>query len=72
MKNEQGPPRPEPFITVQAAAEVFNIPKFKLQRAVRLGLIPAYAIYNKRKLIRISEVIAVIESSRTGGLDDAT
>jgi hypothetical protein len=61
---EQNPPRPrpEPYVTLQAAAEAFHLPKFKVQRAARLGLIPTYTFYNKRKLVRISEVAAAFKA----------
>lgn len=58
---------PEPLITLRRAAEVLGLPEFKIVRAARAGLIPTYRFFNSRRLVRLSEVIAVIENSRVGG-----
>jgi excisionase family DNA binding protein len=58
---------PEPFLTIQAAAALLNLPVFKLRRAARRGLFPIYRIGNGRILVRLSEVVAAIERSRRGG-----
>jgi hypothetical protein len=50
----------------QAAAEI-GIPYFKLARAVKAGLVPSYTICNSRRLVRVSEILEVIEASRQGG-----
>jgi hypothetical protein len=57
----------EKLITLKQAGEALGLPHFKLQRAARDGIIPTYRIYNSRRLVRLSEVIAVIERSRSGG-----
>jgi hypothetical protein len=62
--------QPEPFITLRSAAEQLGLPYFKLQRAARLGLFPTYSLFNKRKLCRLSEVVAAIERSHLGGRND--
>lgn len=56
----------EPFVTLKLAADHFGLPYFKVQRAARAGLIPTYFIYNSRRLVRLSEVAAVINGSRQG------
>ena len=57
----------EPFLTVKDAAAALGIHGWKLARAVRNGTVPSYTFLNRRRLVRLSEVIAVIEVSRTGG-----
>ena len=37
-------------------------------RAAKLGIFPTYTLFNKRKLVRLSDVIAAIERSRHGYL----
>lgn len=56
----------EPFITLKEAAAKLGLKYVRLQRAARDGLIPTYSFQNRRKLVRLSEVIAVIEASRSG------
>jgi excisionase family DNA binding protein len=55
------------FLTIGAAAKVIGIPYFKLQRAVRAGLIPSYRLLNNRRLLKLSEVLAAIDSTREVG-----
>lgn len=59
--------RPEPLLTLKEAALALGLPYFKMQRAARLGHLPTYSLLNSRRLVRISEVIACIERSRSGG-----
>jgi len=58
----------EPFITLGVAAKILGIPAFKMRRAAADGILPVYTVHNRRKLCRLTEVIAVIESSRQGGV----
>jgi hypothetical protein len=57
----------ERLLTYGAAAAKLGLPIFKIRRAAKRGLFPTYSILNGRKLVRLSEVIAAIERSRTGG-----
>ena len=57
----------EPLVTLKDAASALGLPYFKIQRAARAGLIPTYFVYNSRRLVRLSEVLNVINSSRSGG-----
>jgi hypothetical protein len=57
----------EPLRTIKQAAALLEIPYFKLARAVKNGLVPHYTICNSRKLVRVSEILAVVEASRQGG-----
>ncbi len=59
----------ELLFTIIRVAELLGIPYWKLNRAVRLGLIPPYTFLNSRKYVRLSEVQAVINASRQGGDD---
>jgi hypothetical protein len=57
----------EPLRSIKEAAAEIGLPYFKLARAVKNRLVPSYTIYNARRLVRVSEIIAVIEASRDGG-----
>lgn len=58
---------PESYLTIKDAAKRIGVPEWKLALLARDGLIPHYAFGTKRKLVRLSEVIAYIESTRVGG-----
>lgn len=51
----------EKFLTLKEAANKLGLPTFKLRRAAKQGAFPVYSIYNTRRLVRLSEVIAAIE-----------
>jgi hypothetical protein len=57
----------EAFVTLNVASKTTGIPLFKLQRAAARGFIPTYRFYNRRILVRVSEVFAAVEGSRVGG-----
>lgn len=57
----------EPLVSLKQAAEALGLPYFKVQRAARDGIIPTYFVYNSRRLVRVSEVLAIINASRRGG-----
>jgi len=59
--------KPEKLLSLKEAAEQLGLPYFKLQRAARAGLVPTYSVYNSRRLVRLSELLAVIDGSRQGG-----
>ena len=58
----------EPLITIKEAAEALGLPTWKLRRAAKQGMIPTYRILNSRKLVKLSEVVAEIETTRQGGV----
>jgi hypothetical protein len=60
-------PVPEKLLTIKAAAAALGLPTFKVNRAARAGLIPTYTLLNSRRLVRLSEIIAVINSTRSEG-----
>jgi hypothetical protein len=55
------------LIPIKAAAEALGLPTWKVSRAAKRGLIPTYTLFNTRRLVKLGEVVAVIESSRQGG-----
>lgn len=57
----------ERMLSLKEAAELLGVHLWALRRAVKAGKIPAYAPFNGRKLVRLSEVIAAIEASKIGG-----
>ncbi|WP_412032954.1 helix-turn-helix transcriptional regulator [Nitratireductor aquimarinus] len=60
---------PEKFIPLKEAADRLGLHLWALRRAVNRGDIPSYTPFNKRRLVRLSEVIAAIEAFREGGGD---
>lgn len=58
----------ERLLTLHQAAEALGLHYWQLQRAVKRGSIPAYAPFG-RKLVKLSEVVAYIDSCRQGGCD---
>lgn len=59
--------KPERLCTIKEAAALIGAKPWQIRRAVNRGLIPHYQPFNSRKLVRLSDVVAVIESSRKGG-----
>ncbi|KNY14724.1 hypothetical protein AKG11_23095 [Shinella sp. SUS2] len=57
----------EPMLTIQKAAEILGVHVWALRRAIKAGTIPAYAPFNRRKLVRLSEVAAAIDAAKIGG-----
>jgi hypothetical protein len=64
-KGDQEPT--EKLLTYKAAAEALGVPYFKVQRAAAAGCFPTYCIFNGRRLVKLSEVLAVIDATREGG-----
>ena len=65
------PSAPEKLINIQTAARALGIHPWALRRAIKAGTIPAYTPFNSRKLVKLSEVVAYIDSCRQGGSNDA-
>ena len=68
LENTPTPSSVEKYITLHEAADLFGLPYFKLLRAAKRRLIPTYTIFNSRRLVRASEVQAVINASRDGSV----
>ena len=65
------PSAPEKLINIQTAARALGIHPWALRRAIKAGTIPAYTPFYSRKLVKLSEVVAYIDSCRQGGSNDA-
>lgn len=50
--------------TIPKAAAQLGIKAHALRRAVKLGLVPSYAVFNKRLLVSPAEVLAAIAMNR--------
>ncbi len=60
----------ERLLTIYQAADALGLHRWKVRRAVTAGLIPSYRLLNSRRLVRLSEVVAVVDATREGGSDD--
>lgn len=58
---------PEPLLTLKQVADAIGAKEWQLRRAVSRGQIPYFTPFNSRKLVRLSDVLAVIEASKKGG-----
>ena len=58
----------EKLLTYKAAADALGVPYYKVQRAARGGLVPTYRLLNGRKLLKLTDVVAIVDASREGGL----
>lgn len=58
---------PERLYTLKEAAEEVGAKYWHIQRLVRRGVIPSYTPYNSRPFVKLSEVVAYIDSCRQGG-----
>jgi hypothetical protein len=56
------------LFTLHEAAAKLGCRYWQLQRAVKRGDIPSYTPFNSRKLVKLSEVVAYIDSCRQGGV----
>lgn len=56
----------EKLVAIKTAAAHFGLQYWKLQRAVKSGLIPSYAPFNARRLVYLSEIQTYINSTRAG------
>jgi predicted site-specific integrase-resolvase len=67
-KIEVNPRSVEPFRTIDDTATILGVHVWALRRAIKRGQIPAYTPFNGRRLVRLSEVVAAIETAKIGGL----
>ena len=58
---------PERLLTIDEAAVALGVYAWQIRRAVQRGSIPSYTPFNSRKLVKLSEIVAHIESTRKGG-----
>ena len=62
-KHPVGHELPEQLLTLKDASKLLGIQCWKLSRAAKAGVFPTYALFNSRKLVRISEILAAIDAS---------
>lgn len=65
--HSNGSSAPEKLILISEAADAVGAKSWQLRRAVRRGAIPSYTPFNSRRLVKLTEVIAYINSCRQGG-----
>jgi hypothetical protein len=65
---ERHAPPSQRLLTIHKAAEAIGAKYWQVQRAVRRGDIPSYTPFNSRPLVKLSEVVAYIDSCRKGGV----
>jgi len=63
VPDELPTPTYEKFLTARDVANALGVPLFKVRRAVKRSQFPVYRIGNGRALLRLSEVVAVVECS---------
>lgn len=66
-KHSNGLSAPEKLMPISQAADCVGAKYWQLGRAVKSGAIPSYTPFNSRRLVKLSEVIAYIDSCRRGG-----
>lgn len=59
----------ERLLTLKEAAEAVGAKYWHIQRAARAEHFPVYRPYNSRPLVKLSEVVAYIDSCRAGGVE---
>jgi excisionase family DNA binding protein len=59
------------FVSVRDAADVLGLPRWKIWKAVREKQIRSYRFMNGRILVRLSEIITLIESSAVRAQQEA-
>jgi len=55
------------FLTFDAVAKRLGVKYYQIQRAARAGLLPTYQLHSGRRLLKLTEVLEIIECSRQGG-----
>lgn len=59
--------RSDKLLTIKQVAGEVGAKDWQIRRAIKRGTIPYFQPYNSRKLVRLSDVLAVIEASKKGG-----
>jgi predicted site-specific integrase-resolvase len=50
----------EKIVTVKQAAEITGLPAWKIRRAVKAGLIPAFTLLNTRLYLHLKDIYAAL------------
>jgi hypothetical protein len=64
-----GSAAPEKLLNFKEAAEAVGARTWHIQRSAKAGHFPVYRPYNSRPLVKLSEVVAYIDSCRAGGVE---
>jgi hypothetical protein len=59
------PKKLDKLMTYAEVSEELGLPAFKFYRAAKRGLIPTYSLFNSRKYVKLRDIVAIIESSKT-------
>lgn len=54
------------FMTIPEAAKALGLKVHSLRRAVKSGLVPSYACFNSRILVRPAEILAILAKMAEG------
>lgn len=49
--------------TFKDAANALRIPYFKVQRAARAGIIPTYSLLNRRKYVKLRDILNLMSAA---------
>ncbi|MEL3890448.1 hypothetical protein V6B08_09235 [Ferrovibrio sp. MS7] len=49
--------------TFKNAAVALRIPYFKIQRAARVGIIPTYSLLNKRRYVKLRDILNLMSAA---------
>ena len=49
--------------TYRSAAAALRIPYFKIQRAARAGIIPTYSLLNKRRYVKLRDILNLMSAA---------
>ncbi|WP_156334211.1 MULTISPECIES: hypothetical protein [unclassified Shinella] len=61
--------KPEKLLNFKDAANAIGAKEWQIRRAVKSGSIPVYRPFNSRGLVKLSEVVAYIDTCRQGGAE---
>lgn len=51
------------LLTLKQAAELTGLPYFKIQRAVKNGMLPSYKLFNNRKYVKLRDIHEVMNAA---------
>lgn len=60
---------PEKLLNFNEAAHAIGVKVWQIRRAAKAGAIATYSPFNSRRLVKLSEVVAYIDSCRQGGVE---
>lgn len=49
--------------TYKDAAAALRIPYFKIQRAAQAGVVPTYSLFNKRKYVKLRDILSLMSAA---------